>query len=95
MPASPPHTTRLAHRDALIRVIVVTEAELDRASDAVWDAGCRFARTRATTFAGASEMLSLITTGNTTGLFSVGRMDWHETAFRNVAAGLAKLARAA
>jgi hypothetical protein len=37
-------------------------------------------------------MLSLITTGNTTGLFSVGR---HETAFRNVAAGLAKLARAA
>jgi hypothetical protein len=48
-------------------------------------------RTEATTEAGASAMLTYITTGPITGLFELGETDWHETAFRTVVAALAKI----
>jgi hypothetical protein len=49
------------------------------------------ARTKPSTVAGASAMLSFIATEPTTGLFELGETRWHETAFRTVTAALAKI----
>ena len=51
------------------------------------------ARTKLITAAGAAALLEYVTTGPITGLFELGETDRHETAFRNVAASLAKIAR--
>jgi hypothetical protein len=71
----------------------VTEADLERASDALERAAWKMARTKPTTVAGASAMLTYITTGNTTGLFTLGEQQWHEAAFRNAAAALVEISR--
>jgi hypothetical protein len=72
-----------------------TEAQVDVAADALEEAGRELAKTRPATIAGASAMLTLITAHNTAGFFTCGQRSWHETAFKTVTAGLAKLARAA
>jgi hypothetical protein len=63
----------------------------DCASDAVDNAAWKMARTEPTTAAGASELLTYITTGPITGLFTLGETDWHETAIRTAVASLAKI----
>jgi hypothetical protein len=67
--------------------------DVDRASDAAERAAWKMARTRPTTVAGASALLTYIATGPITGLFELGETNWHETAFRTVATSLAKIAR--
>jgi hypothetical protein len=70
---------------------LATEIDVRRASDAADDAAWRLARTEPTTEAGASALLTYITTGPITGLFVLGETDWHETAFRTVTAALAEI----
>jgi hypothetical protein len=65
--------------------------DLDRASAAAENAAWKMAKTEATTAAGCSAFLTYITTRPLTGLFELGETDWHETAFRTVAASLAKI----
>jgi hypothetical protein len=65
----------------------------DRADSAVGRAALKMAQTEPTTAAGASALLSYIATDKGTGLFELGETDWHETAFRTVAAALAKITR--
>jgi hypothetical protein len=74
---------------------LVKQRDVDRASDAADKAAWKMARTKPLTAAGASALLTYITTGNITGLFELGETDWHETAFRNVAASLAKITQRA
>jgi hypothetical protein len=69
----------------------VKQRDVDRASDAAENAAWKMARTKPSTAAGASALLEYITTGPVTGLFELGETHWHETAFRNVAASLAKI----
>jgi hypothetical protein len=45
------------------------------------------------TDAGAAALLEYVTIGPITGLFELGETDRHETAFRNIAASLAKIRR--
>lgn len=71
-------------RDAIKR-------DLDRAHDAAENAAWEMARTKPTTAAGASALLTYIATGPITGLFELGETHWHETAFRTVVASLAKI----
>jgi hypothetical protein len=75
------------------RPLTVKRREVDRASDAADKAAWRMARTRPTTVAGASAMLTYIATEPVTGFFELGEASWHETAFRTVTAALAKIAR--
>src|ERR1035438_4668393 len=70
---------------------LVTERDVDRASDAAENAEWKMAWTKPSTAAGASALLTYITTGPVTGLFELGETHWHETAFRTVAASLAKI----
>lgn len=49
------------------------------------------ARTKPATAAGAAVMLNYITRDGITGLFELGECQWHETAFRNLAAALLKI----
>jgi len=63
----------------------------DHAHVAVDKAAWKMARTKPTTAAGASELLTYITTGPITGLFTLGETEWHETAFRSAVASLAKI----
>jgi hypothetical protein len=65
----------------------------DRAAAAAEKAAWKMARTKPTTAAGAAALLTYITTEPAVGLFDLGEMDRHETAFRNVAASLAKITR--
>jgi hypothetical protein len=65
----------------------LTQAACAAAENAAW----KMARTNPTTAAGTSALLTYITTRPITGLFELGETDWHETAFRNVAASLAKI----
>jgi hypothetical protein len=58
-----------------------------RPSHAAW----QMATTRPTTFAGAAALLEYITVRPVTGLFELGEVAWHETAFRTVAAALVRL----
>jgi hypothetical protein len=69
----------------------VRKYHVDRASDAAEKAAWKMAQTKPSTAAGASALLTYITTGPITGLFELGETHWHETAFRNVAASLAKI----
>jgi hypothetical protein len=46
-----------------------------------------------TTAAGAAALLAYIAIGPITGLFELGECRWHETAFRNVVASLARITR--
>jgi hypothetical protein len=63
------------------------------AAAAAEKAAWKMARTKPTTAAGAAALLTYITTEPAVGLLDLGEMDWHETAFRNVAASLAKITR--
>jgi hypothetical protein len=65
----------------------------DHAHVAAEEAAWKMARTKPTTVAGASAMLSFIATNPTNGLFELGETRWHETAFRTVTAALAKITR--
>jgi hypothetical protein len=65
--------------------------EVQRAGDAAEKAAWKMARTKPSTAAGASALLAYITTGPITGLFELGETRWHEAAFRNVAASLARI----
>jgi hypothetical protein len=67
------------------------QSEVDRASAAAEEAAWRMAETKPTTAAGASAMLTYITTGPVTGLFELGETAWHETAIRTAVASLAKI----
>jgi hypothetical protein len=67
------------------------QRDVKRASAAAERAAWKMARTRPTTVAGASALLSYIATNPTTGLFELGETHWHETAFRTVAAALARI----
>jgi hypothetical protein len=68
------------------------QRDLDRACAAAENAAWKMARTNPTAAAaGTSALLTYITTRPITGLFELGETDWHETAFRNVAASLAKI----
>jgi hypothetical protein len=49
------------------------------------------ASTKPATITGASAMLFYVAIAPAVGLFDLGEMDWHETAFRTVAASLAKI----
>ncbi|WP_298106489.1 hypothetical protein [Bradyrhizobium sp.] len=69
------------------------ERQLARALASSERCGWELATTEPTTLAGASAMLTYIVDGPAVGLFDVGEMDWHETAFRTVTRALAKLAR--
>jgi hypothetical protein len=71
----------------------VKRSDVDRASDAAEKAAWKMARTKPGTDAGAAAMLTYITTDKSTGFFELGETKWHETAFRTVAASLAKIAR--
>lgn len=71
------------------------EGDIKRTGDAAERAAWRMARTKPGTAAGAAALLAYITTGPITGLFTLGETYWHETAFRNVAAALAEIARQA
>jgi hypothetical protein len=66
------------------------QRDVDRASAAAENAAWKMARTRPTTVTGASAMLSYVAIAPAVGLFDLGEMDWHETAFRTVAAALAR-----
>jgi hypothetical protein len=65
----------------------------DRAASAEWSAAWKLAKAEATTVAGASAFLTYISTEPAVGLFELGETEWHETAFRTVAAALAKITR--
>jgi hypothetical protein len=65
----------------------------DHADSAVERAAWKLARTKPTTAAGASALLTYIATEPAIGLFDLGEMDWHETAFRTVVSSLAKITR--
>ena len=65
--------------------------DYDRANMAERRAAWKLARTKPTTAAGASAMLTYISTEPAVGLFDLGETDWHETAFRTVAASLAQI----
>ena len=65
----------------------------DRACDAAEKAAWKMARTKLVTAAGAAALREYVTTGPITGIFELGETDRHETAFRNVAASLAKITR--
>lgn len=62
-----------------------------RAHDAAENAAWEMARTKPSTAAGASALLTYIATGPITGLFELGETQWHETAFRTVVASLADI----
>jgi hypothetical protein len=66
---------------------------LDRAGEAADEAAWRMAKTRPTTVAGASAMLTYIACDKSTGFFELGETRWHETAFRTVTAALRQIAR--
>jgi hypothetical protein len=67
------------------------QRDAGRAHTAAEKAAWKMARTKPTTAAGASELLTYITTRPLTGLFELGETDWHETAFRTAVAALAKI----
>jgi len=71
------------------------EHDVDQAIDAAEKAAWKMARTKPSTAAGASALLTYITTGPVTGLFELGETRWHETAFRNVTASLARITQRA
>jgi hypothetical protein len=70
---------------------LATERAVERANDEAEKSAWKMARTEPTTAAGASAMLTYITTRPLTGLFELGETDWHETAFRTVVASLANI----
>lgn len=72
---------------------LTAERQLARAVASSERCGWELATTEPTTLAGASAMLNYIVDEPAVGLFDVGEMDWHETAFRTVTRALAKLAR--
>lgn len=71
------------------------QRDVERAGETAERAAWRLARTRPTTAAGAAALLEYVTVGPITGLFELGETAWHETAFRNLAASLAEIARQA
>jgi hypothetical protein len=71
----------------------VKQLEVDRAVAAAENAAWKMARTKPSTAAGASALLTYIAIGPTTGLFELGEMHWHETAVRTVTEALAKITR--
>jgi hypothetical protein len=73
-------------RDEELRA--VKQRNVDPASDAAENAAWEMARTKPSTAAGASAMLSFMATEPTTGLFELGETHWHERAFRTVVASL-------
>jgi hypothetical protein len=86
----------LAAAAALRRAgLTALRRDYERASDAEDNAAWKLARTKATTAAGASALLTYIATEPITGLFELGETDWHETAFRTVVASLAKITQRA
>ena len=70
---------------------LATQRYVDRASDAAENAAWKMARTKPSTAADASALLSYVATGPVTGLFELGETRWHETAFRTVTASLARI----
>ena len=68
------------------------EQKMNLASDAADNLAWELATTEPTTIAGASAVLNYIVEGPAVGLFDLGETAWHETAFKTVAAALAKLA---
>jgi hypothetical protein len=69
----------------------VRQYDVDRAIDAEQSAAWKMARTKPTTAAGASAMLTYIAVRPISGLFELGETRWHETAFRTCTKALARI----